>query len=432
MKTYLRIAEYIFTVVSLLFYTGGPLVVILSGGHSEGLSTAPPDFAIVRLCFLLIYIITLCYLAPHWKRAAYLLVKDKWILLLMIIIFFSIFWSVDARQTITRSVAIFGTTLFGIYFATRYSLKQQLYLLGWALGLASVMSVLFAVALPRYGIMQGVHAGDWRGIYTHKNGLGANMALSTITFLVLAVSDKKRTWIFCIGIFLSLLLLLLSTSTSPLVYLMVLTPTFVVARIFRWSYRLKTLAISLVMTLSYVLAIVGVTQAEAIARAFGKDLTLTGRTTLWGYVWELIQKKPWLGYGYGALWSDTRSATGHIWQILGWEAPHAHNGFLEVWLGLGILGLSVLVIHIATRFVRILTLISQTKASVYFFPLMILLLTIINNLTEYTVMERNSIYWILYVSTTLSLQLKSSTEDTSFSSAQYADRKKSALTYHVT
>lgn len=430
MRTHPRIAEHIFTVASLLFYTGGPLPVILSGGYSEGLLvTEPPDFSSVKLCFQLIYILTLFYLAPHWKKAAYLLVKDKLILLLMIIICLSSLWSVDVGRTIVRSVAIFGTTLFGVYFATRYSLKQQLYFLGLVFSLVIVMSIFFAVALPQYGIMQEVHAGAWRGIYTHKNGLGGIMALGTITFVILSASDRKNDWVFRIGILSAIGLLLLSKSTSPLIYLTILTATFFVVRLFRLEYRLKVLAVSLITTLGYTLAILCVNQAELIASAFGKDLTLTGRTDLWVYIWELIQKKPWLGYGYGALWSSLNSETGHIWRLLGWEAPHAHNGFLEVWLGLGAFGILVLLIHIAISFVRALALISRTRGSAYFLPLMILLLTFMNNLTEYTIIERNSIYWVLYVSTTLSLHVKLNTsENTLFLSSLHADKERSVST----
>lgn len=399
--------EYIFTIVSLLFYTGGPLPVILSGGFSRGASTTvEPDFALVKLCFQLIYIITLLYLAPHWKRAAYLLIKDKLITLLMIIVTFSIFWSVAPGITVPRIIALWGTTLFGIYFATRYSLKQQLYLLGWALGLVIVMSILFAVGLPKYGIMQGVHANAWRGIYTHKNSFGSTMALGTITFLILGAADKPKRWLFHTGLFVSIVLLLLSRASSPLIYLFVITLIFFALKVLGWEYKVKAAAICLFTTVGYVLATWCITQAEAIAAMFGKDLTFTGRTDIWVYVWELIQKKPWLGYGYGALWSGWNSETSFVWKAVHWEAPHSHNGFLEVLLGLGVLGFSVLVIHIAITFTRSLIIVGQARTATYFFPLIILLLMLLKNTTEVSFISRNSLDWVLYVSVALSSHLK--------------------------
>lgn len=429
----MRIVEYIFTIVSLLFYSGGPLPVILSGGRGDGLATAPPDFALVKICFQLIYITTLFYLAPHWKRAAYLLVKDKLILLLMIVIFLSIFWSVDVERTVARSVAVFGTTLFGIYFAIRYSLKQQLHILGWVLGLAGIMSILFAVALPQYGIMRGIHAGAWRGIFTHKNGLGAMMALSVVTFLTLDASDRKNSFIFRLGIFVSIVLLLLSKSSSPLIYLTVLTAIFFLSRVLRWEYKLKATAISIIVMLGYASVVFCISQAEAIANMFGKDLTFTGRTDLWVYAWELIEKKPWLGYGYGALWSGLNSETGHIWRILGWEPPNAHNGFLDVWLSLGILGLSMLVIHIFITFIRAVVIIGQGKTAVCFLPLIVMLLILLKNVTETNFIDRNSIDWVLYVSIALSLHFKSNiVENTLSLSSLHSDGERSASTCNTT
>jgi O-antigen ligase len=426
MRVHSRIAEHIFTVISLLLYTGGPLLLILSGGLSEGdaLQTATPDNNLIKLCFQLIYIITLFYIVPHWKSAVYLLVKDKLILLLMIIIFLSCLWSVDPERTIGRSVAIFGTTLFGVYFATRYSLKQQLYLLGWVFGLASLISIFFVLALPQYGKMAGFHFGAWRGIYVHKNVLGTMMILSTYTFLILDASDRKKNWIFRTLFFLSIVLLWKSDSSSSVINLLFIMSVFIVSKALRWEYRLKAAVLALSTAFSFILYIWLVVQADAVANLFGKDLTLSGRTQLWDLVWEFIHKKPWLGYGYGALWSGGNRDTRVIWSAIGWEAPNSHNGFLEVWLGLGVLGLSVLVIHMVTNFMKILILIGQTRAAVYFLPMVVILFNVLSSTTEANLMDRNSIIWVLYVSVVLSLQLKSNiSENEPFSSSLHKDRK---------
>jgi exopolysaccharide production protein ExoQ len=397
MRQLLRIAERVFVILALLTYTGGPLVVILSGGQSEGTSGATPDFALVRLLFQLIYVVTFLLLIPCWKRALYLLVKEKTLLLLIGTILASIGWSVDPHQTINRAVALIGTTLFGVYLASRYSLKQQLHLLGWMFGLAIVLSFLFAVALPHYGIMGGTHAGAWRGIYNHKNVLGAVMTVSTIVFLLLSVELRSNFWCWG-GLSLSILLMLLSRATSPLINLMMILPAFVIFRTFRWRYKLRTFFLSLLAVVGFSLITLVLLQAEALAGLFGKDLTFTGRSALWEFVWQMIGKHPWLGYGYGALWADQYSETGFIWRAIGWEAPNSHNGFLELWLGLGLVGVTIFLLQFLTSLARTLRLISQSKTPEYFLPLLFLLFTVLVNLTESTLLDRNSIYWVLYSS----------------------------------
>jgi exopolysaccharide production protein ExoQ len=407
----ISVIEHIFTIISLIFFTGGPMPVILAGGVSQGLETSKPDYMILRVCFQLIYVITLFYLARYWRRAVYLLLKDKLIVLMIGIVFLSSLWSIDPDRTIIRGTATLGTTLFGIYFATRYSLRQQLYLLGWVFGLIGLMSIVFAVGLPKYGVMQGIHMGAWRGIYDHKNGLGPMMVLSVITFAVLAAADQKRMWWFRGQMLLSIGLLLLSKSSSPVICLVLLAAVYGVVKVFilklfQWEYRLEVLAVSLFVVLSGTLGTWFVNQSETIANIFGKDLTFTGRTQLWSLGWDLVLQKPWLGYGYEALWSGHDSETAVIWRVLIWEAPNSHNSFLEIWLGLGLVGLSILLAHSALNLVRVVTLIYQTRIVDYFLVLMVMLFVLFSSSTEAFMLSRNSVYWVLYVSSTLSLQLK--------------------------
>ncbi|MCU0523787.1 MAG: O-antigen ligase family protein [Elainella sp. Prado103] len=394
MRTLLNIAERVFTIFALLMYSGGPLVVILSGGRSEGQAGIPLDFALVRQLFLLIYLITCCFLLPHWKRALYLLVKEKLLLVLLAWVVLSIFWSADPSLTINRSIALIGTTLFGIYLATRYSLKEQLHLLAWMFGLAILLSILFAVGLPRYGIMGGTHAGTWRGIYTHKNTLGSMMAFSAIVFLLRAVGAKRR--LLWLGMVFSFLLLLLSRSTSPLSHLILLVPTFFIFRTLRWRYRSRTFILSLITVVGFSVLSLVILYAESLVRLVGKDLTFTGRSRIWSYAWDMIQERPWLGYGYSSQWSSLGSETGFIWRVVGWEAPNSHNGFLELWLGLGFIGLSIFALQFFCGLFRAVSLISQSRTPEFFLPFLSLLYTVFTNLTESTLLDRNSIYWVLY------------------------------------
>jgi hypothetical protein len=95
-------------------------------------------------------------------------------------------------MTIARDLALVGTSLFGLYFATRYSLEEQIQLLSSMFGIVIILSFLFAIALPKYGIMDGIHAGAWRGIYNHKNVLGKVMVTGVIIFyFVLSVPKKS-------------------------------------------------------------------------------------------------------------------------------------------------------------------------------------------------------------------------------------------------
>jgi O-antigen ligase len=81
-----------------------------------------------------------------------------------------------------------------------------------------------------------------------------------------------------------------------------------------------------------------------LLEALGKDATLTGRVPLWALVDEMISRKIAVGYGYGAFWTPGNVDAWRIWEAIGWQAPHSHNGYREVLLGLGLVGFLTLAI----------------------------------------------------------------------------------------
>lgn len=68
--------------------------------------------------------------------------------------------------------------------------------------------------------------------------------------------------------------------------------------------------------------------------------TLTGRTALWEFLLDFVSENPYWGAGFGAYWSDTNIFWVQIYQ--GWAAPAAHNGFLDVFLNTGFIGLALI------------------------------------------------------------------------------------------
>jgi len=76
---------------------------------------------------------------------------------------------------------------------------------------------------------------------------------------------------------------------------------------------------------------------EGIVRRESWD-TLQGRTGLWGLLLNSDSINLLRGAGYGAFW-DVDSIS-YVEEVLGWAAPAAHNGFLDVLLNTGAIGLA--------------------------------------------------------------------------------------------
>ncbi|MBE9198540.1 MULTISPECIES: O-antigen ligase [unclassified Nodularia (in: cyanobacteria)] len=409
MKKNLLFAEKAFTVLSLLHYSGGPLVVIAAGGMSEGDgSGGSADFAVVQLVFLVIYLVTFCLLVLRWKKVINVITKDGLIWALVILALFSIFWSDVPNLTRTRSIALFGTTLFSLYLASRYTLKEQLQLLAWTFGIAIFASCVFILGLPKYGRMTGVHWGAWRGIYYHKNVLGKVMAPSVFVFLLMALETQKRRNFYLFMSILSIFLIIRSGSSSPLGNVFIMTLVLSLVRVVRWRYDYMIPGLVALVTLSTILQIFLQSNAEAIAALFGKDLTLTGRTNMWPYIFDKIWERPWLGYGFGAFWLGLQGHSAYVWYGAGWKSPNSHNGYFDLLLELGFVGLSIYLVGFFTSLWKGLNYLRFVKTPDGFWPVIYLIYIVLANFTESTLIIQNDFFLVIQFSIFFGLRVPQS------------------------
>ena len=82
---------------------------------------------------------------------------------------------------------------------------------------------------------------------------------------------------------------------------------------------------------------------------------------------------------------------------------YAHNGFLDIWLSLGLIGLSVFVIGFFSTTLQSLTLLRKTNTPEGFWPLLFLTYILLSNLMEGTISNMNSSFWALYTAVSYSL-----------------------------
>ncbi|MEA5570616.1 O-antigen ligase [Calothrix sp. UHCC 0171] len=415
MSKYPTLAEKCFVVVSLFFSTSALIPVLLDSQESS--TTASDPYS--PILFLGIYAITGLLIAQQWQSFVQVARKNIWIWLIVAIAIASVYWTVASDITSRRSILLLGTSLFGTYMAMRFTLREQLHLLAIALGLVAVLSLIFAIALPFYGVMSiqegGVHEGAWRGVMTHKNVFGRVMVLSNLVFLFVALGKpisptSKQSWQWlawlCYG--LSIALIILSTSKTALISTIVLTVVLLLYRTWRLSYsQLIPLTIVIVLVLGNA-AILVFDNINAISGAIGRDLTLTGRTDIWAVMLDKLAERPLIGYGFNAFWRDWNSpVTAEVWRILAWECPYGHNGFMDLLVELGIPALVIFMISYIIAILRGVKLLQSTRNIEGIWHLMFLTFILIYNISESSLLATNSIFWILYVSTVFSLAAKS-------------------------
>lgn len=134
---------------------------------------------------------------------------------------------------------------------------------------------------------------------------------------------------------------------------------------------------------------------EDALEAVGRDSTFTGRTMIWT---ELLSYKtnPLLGVGFLSLWDDPAYAS----QFPRWMPRTAHNGYLEMYLDGGLVGVGLLVLLLTVTFFRLhRALASKSNYAIFCFA--VLLVIVLASYSESHFFRMGAI-WFLFVIVVLS------------------------------
>lgn len=116
------------------------------------------------------------------------------------------------------------------------------------------------------------------------------------------------------------------------------------------SFVIVAGAVFLFAGVMILLAIPNNTIIDDILARFGKDSTLTNRTLMWEAGNRVADQKPLFGHGYGSFWRPEVGAAQTL-NELDHRAPgtkHSfHNTYIEVRVGLGYVGLTLMIVQLA-------------------------------------------------------------------------------------
>lgn len=303
-------------------------------------------------------------------------------------------WSNVPAITLRRSIALLATTTTGAILGTVIGPRKYVELLYKVLALAMLVSLAFLIATP-WGTAGPIGDYSWNGAMVHKNALGRIAALSAITSGYVALHERrKHAAVFTV---LSLVLLLGSSSRTALISFAVAVAVGAgAANLVRGrSYLLPSVVAFFIASITVGGAVVA-NSGTSLAAAVGRDETFSGRTPLWDRLLEDVRAKPLLGYGYSAYWSNADGPASAVRGDVGWNAPHAHNGFLDVALQLGCLGLIALVGSVIGVSRRLINLLTRRSRPEIMWAIMFAVFWICTNLTETAVLVRNDLMWATY------------------------------------
>jgi O-antigen ligase len=267
-------------------------------------------------------------------------------------------------------------------------------ILSWTTLILLVLSVFFALVLPRYGL-DHTRGNAWRGVFVTKNGLGR---MTVVGFTIWGVrtftgeAARARNWLILVA-FAFVAFETDSRTAWGVGALMI--GVFVLARTMsdpRWMVPVKGLIVTLLALFAALFAV----NLKFMVTIVGSDYSLTGRSGIWHAVWRAIQAHPWLGWGFDAFW-DSKERAFEIARAARTVTPHAHDGFLDLLLSLGFVGLAIFVVAFAVVWRRALVLLREADGRAALFPFAYLSYLVLYNLTESSLLGSRAFEWIVFV-----------------------------------
>jgi len=315
---------------------------------------------------IIVWVMAFVWILIHYK---YIRLKDIyiWLLLFVGMLFLSAINNLGTLLTLFRSFQIFVLIIFTQVWVNKYgideSLKNLLYgFLGFGIAIA-----LAGIFQPSLVIIAGRMRGDLLG------SVGSISVLSLI--LLLSTSQIKKKWVFYSFILLLGIELALSKTRSAyivflffIIYLFLFRPQIAGFKNFKYALLLIIPFVFLSELSPLVLKWV-VREEISIA-------TLSGRIPLWEYlISTMLSKAPYTGLGF---YSASRFYAPKFNPGLG----TAHNSFVEILIGGGLIGGILFLIIIFKIFRKAFILLQkQNEKNSYKGYLHLFILLLISTLT---------------------------------------------------
>ena len=298
-----------------------------------------------------------CVLTRRQVRLSEIVHNNGWLIAFLLYCFISIAWSDFPFVAFKRWIKILGHPIMALIILTEPDLEEAVKRLMKRCAYVVVpVSILFIKYYPQLGRTYDRWSGMAMstGINTNKNMLGAVCLILGFFFfwyLLQVWQTERNTWRrnelgLVVGFSLMIgWLFRQSHSATPFISLLIgaLIVVFVGIRSINKNFVGTYLLAALVLVVGGELAF-GI--SGRFSESLGRGASLSGRTLLWTHLLA-IDINPVLGTGFESFWLGKRPQ--QLEGLFFFIPNEAHNGYLETYLTLGLIGLFILIaLFIAT------------------------------------------------------------------------------------
>src|SRR6266446_4609222 len=312
------------------------------------------------LFFFVLIAAGFCVLLKRQVRLSEIVRNNGWLIAFLLYCFISIAWSDFPFVAFKRWIKILGHPIMALIILTEPNLEEALIRLMKRCAYVVVpVSILFIKYYPQWGRAFDVWGTLMNtGITTNKNALGGDCLILGFFFfwhLLRTWQTERNTWRrnelrliagFVIGIWW---LFSQAHSATSFISLLIgaLTVVFVGTRSINKNFTGTYMLAALVLVAAAELAF-GI--SGGLSETLGRGSELSGRTLLWARLLAL-RTNPILGTGFESFWLGERPQ--RLEGLFYFIPNEAHNGYLETYLTLGLIGLFILIALIIATFWKI-------------------------------------------------------------------------------
>jgi O-antigen ligase len=319
---------------------------------------------------------------------------------LLAICLLSTLWASNHLLSLRHVIALMVTTLLAIMVGTDFELPDILRMFSIA-SLIHIFLVGCFFVVSRHSMYSPSDPISLKGLTTHKNVFGFEMALAVLAFAM--VPFRRAPYLRWPLTAVAMTLLVLSRSSGSMVSTIGAFSVlpFLFAMRFRGVQRIPLVLLSSLGAIAFATLIFA--NQGMLPYLFSKDATLTGRTQLWELVRVAIGQHPLLGYGFDSFWQGLRGDSLSIILSVGWLVPTAHNGYYDFLLGVGFIGAACFLPAFFQMIVRSLRYLDTERSSARLFPIAFLAFWLIYNLNESALITRSGLPMLLFVAMSVSM-----------------------------